>query len=115
MDKLLAFLTKNDWLGHVVEAAVMTGIVAALSAVPFILTGHAFNPWGLLLIGGAFATGHFHGREKRDCEVRLRMTPPHLDGYKFWLWNKDELTDFFPVLAVYLAYFAFCLYMTFWS
>lgn len=110
MNKVIEFLSKHDWLGHIVEALVMAVIVAVLFAIPLAATGHILNPLVLLLFGGAFATGHFHGREKRDCEVRLHMQPPHLNGYKFWLWNKDELTDFFPVLAVYLAFFAFCLF-----
>ena len=107
MKALLAFLTKRDWLGHIVEAAVMASVVSGITyASLWLMFGTSFylTPW---LVGGAFAVGHFHGREKRDCEVRLHMKPPHLDGYKFWLWNKDELTDFFPVLGLYALLFLF--------
>lgn len=103
MNKLLEFLTKRDWLGHIAEAVVMAGIVF------FIAYASSGFSWHLtsLLVGGAWAAGHFHGREKRDCEVRTRMQPPHLHAYKFWLWNKDELTDFFPVLALFVLLFMY--------
>src|SRR5690606_13183923 len=41
--------------------------------------------WRLaILIGLAFAIGHFHGREKRDYEISVAMPPPQLDAYYFW-------------------------------
>lgn len=98
--KIIEFLSKHDWLGHIVEALVMTAIGTALVML------HGSNLLLSILIGGAFAAGHFHGREKRDYEVSVAMKPPHLQAYKIWLWSKDQLTDFLPVAAIYLAFFA---------
>lgn len=82
-----------DWLGHILEALVMALVVAALL--------FWVNGWRLaLLLGLAFATGHFHGREKRDYEISVGMPPPHLEGHYLWRWNWDQITDFWPVVIV---------------
>lgn len=89
-----------DWAGHIVEA----GIIAALVAVLF----RIMLAWKIsLIVGLAFAAGHFHGREKRDYEVSVHMPPPHLKGYYMWDWSWDGITDFWPtailcVLVIYL-------------
>lgn len=91
---MMEFLKKNDWLGHIVEAVVMTLVVTAL-----------FYYWegaSALSLGLLFAAGHFHGREKRDYEVWAKLKAPHLQAYKIWLWNKDQLTDFLPVAVIAL-------------
>lgn len=85
-----------DWLGHIVEALAMAGVIAAL------LAWH--RGWGLaFLFGLTFAVGHFHGREKRDYEMSVLMPPPHLEGYLIWRWDWDQATDFLPVLIVAIA------------
>lgn len=56
-----------------------------------------------ILMGLAFAAGHFHGREKRDYEVSVDMTPPHLDAYLMWRWSWDQATDFWPTAFVMLV------------
>ncbi len=71
--------------------------MAAIVAVLFRLLVSWRNAW---IIGLAFATGHFHGREKRDYEVSVEMPPPHVDGYYFWNWSWDGLTDFWPTAVV---------------
>lgn len=88
-----------DWLGHIVEAVIMAVVVAGF----FIAAG--VSAWTAFVLGGAFATGHFHGREKRDYEVSVSMPPPHLKGYLIWRWSSDQLTDFLPVLLVFLIFF----------
>lgn len=90
-----------DWLGHIIEAVIMAAVVALL----FFGLGVRISVPVAILIGGAFAVGHFHGREKRDYEVSVRMTPPHLKGYLIWRWSKDQLTDFLPVVVVFLVVF----------
>lgn len=80
-----------DWLGHIVEALVMTAVVTALL---WWRTGARTA----FLMGLAFAVGHFHGREKRDYEVSVHMAPPHLEAYYVWRWGWDMATDFWPVL-----------------
>jgi hypothetical protein len=88
--------THYDWLGHIVEGLVMAGVVAVIARL--------FARWPVaLLIGLAFAAGHFHGREKRDYEVAVDMAPPHLEGYFMWRWTFDQATDFWPVALVMLA------------
>ncbi|MFN3845212.1 MAG: hypothetical protein ACK4RZ_05225 [Paracoccaceae bacterium] len=85
--------THWDWAGHVLEAAVMSAAVTLLIRI--------FLPWrSALLVGVAFAAGHFHGREKRDYELSVQMLPPHLEGYFFWKWSWDQATDFWPVAIV---------------
>lgn len=92
----MEFLKKHDWLGHIVEALVMALIVAAVNLL--------FFDWkAAVAIGCVGAAQHFYGREKRDCEVRTKMVAPHLKAYWPGFWNKDELTDFFPVVGVMLA------------
>ena len=93
MKSLIAFLTKHDWLGHIVEAAIMAAIIALVF----------WNP----VAGIFFAAGHFHGREKRDYEVFAKLKAPHLEAYKIWKWNKDQLTDFIPVALLALAVYFF--------
>lgn len=100
---MISFLTKHDWLGHIVEAIIMAAIAAAL--LWFVL-GLGAIPAGL-----AFGIGHFHGREKRDYEVSVGMEPPHLDGYKIWKWSWDQQTDFWPVLIVLAAIGAWWTYV----
>lgn len=90
-----------DWLGHILEAIAM----AAIAALLFFVLGVRISGFGAILLGGAFAVGHFHGREKRDYEVSVRMHPPHLKGYLIWRWSKDQLTDFLPVVVVFLVVF----------
>lgn len=87
--------THLDWLGHILEAIVMAAIVGF--AVMLL-----FERRVAILMGLAFASGHFHGREKRDYEVSENMPPPHLDGYFMWRWSWDQMTDFWPVAAVLL-------------
>lgn len=71
--------------------------MAAIVAVLF----RFFVTWRIAgMIGLAFAAGHFHGREKRDYEVSVQMPPPHLEGYYFWNWSWDGLTDFWPTAVV---------------
>lgn len=82
-----------DWLGHVVEALCIAAVLAALGLT-------FFKRRDAVIMGLAFGAGHFHGREKRDFEISVHMPPPHLDGYKFWLWNWDQTTDFWPVAIV---------------
>lgn len=82
-----------DWAGHILEAVIMAAIVALL----FRLLVSWRIAW---IIGLAFAAGHFHGREKRDYEVSVEMLPPHLEGYYFWNWSWDGLTDFWPTALV---------------
>ena len=90
---MIEWFSKNDWVGHIAEALIMAAIVALLSVTTVPLKYAA-------LAGIMFAIGHFHGREKRDYEVSVKMKPPHLEAYKVWLWSFDQLTDFFPVLGV---------------
>ncbi len=71
--------------------------MAAIVAVLFRLLVSWRMAW---IIGLAFAAGHFHGREKRDYEVSVEMPPPHLEGYYFWNWSWDGLTDFWPTALV---------------
>lgn len=85
-----------DWAGHMLEALAIAGVVSLLSRL--------FLPWRTaLVIGLAFASGHFHGREKRDYEVSVHMQPPHLEGYYFWRWDWDQTTDFWPTALLCLA------------
>ncbi|KKX28207.1 hypothetical protein [Rhizobium sp. LC145] len=85
-----------DWAGHMVEALVMASVVAVLVRVLF--------TWRFsIIVGLAFAIGHFHGREKRDFEVSVKMKPPHLDGYLMWNWNWDQATDFWPAAIMCLV------------
>ena len=71
--------------------------MAAIVAVLFRLLVSWRVAW---IIGLAFAAGHFHGREKRDYEVSIEMPPPHLEGYYFWNWSWDGLTDLWPTAVV---------------
>ena len=74
----------------------MSAAVASLSK--------SFLQWrSALLVGVAFAAGHFHGREKRDYELSVQMRPPHLEGYYFWKWSWDQATDFWHVAMVCLV------------
>ncbi|WP_421611709.1 hypothetical protein [Agrobacterium tumefaciens] len=82
-----------DWAGHILEAVIMAGIVAVL----FRLLVSWRIAW---IIGLTFAAGHFHGREKRDYEVSVAMPTPHLEGYYFWNWSWDGLTDFWPTAVI---------------
>lgn len=91
-------LIRFDWLGHIIEAIC----IAIAVALMFIAIGADLR--GSLVIGGTFAVGHFHGREKRDYEVSVGMRPPHLKAYLLWRWSKDQLTDFLPVLAVFFLF-----------
>ncbi len=96
-----AYIQDNyDWLGHMVEGVVMAGIVT--------LIARPLYRWRIAaIIGLAFAMGHFHGREKRDYEVSVHMPPPHLDGYRMWDWNFDQMTDFWPtaILLMIILFF----------
>jgi ABC-type branched-subunit amino acid transport system permease subunit len=85
-----------DWAGHIVEGLVMAGVVAVLASFVFTRRLGVF-------MGIAFAIGHFHGREKRDFEVSVKMRPPHLEGYEMWKWSFDQATDFWPTALVLLA------------
>lgn len=85
-----------DWLGHIVEAACIAAVVTALGLI-------FFRRRDALMMGLAFAAGHFHGREKRDYEISVHMLPPHIEAYKFWLWGWDQATDFWPVAIVILT------------
>ncbi len=91
------YLQENwDWAGHIVEAVGIAGVVALIARL--------FFPIRIALIFGlAFASGHFHGREKRDYEISVHMKPPHLDGHYFWRWGWDGTTDFWPTALVCLA------------
>ncbi len=82
-----------DWLGHIAEALVMV-VIVAVAAMVF------YERRVAVLVGLAFAAGHFHGREKRDYETSVDMKPPHLEGYFMWRWNWDQATDFWPVAVV---------------
>lgn len=95
----IAYWQENlDWLGHIIEAMGIALVVALL----FWALGAPFL--SATVVGGVFAVGHFHGREKRDYEVSVKMKPPHLKGYYIWRWNSDQLTDFLPVVAVFIIY-----------
>lgn len=97
---MIEFFKKYDWLGHILEATVMT-LIAALFFLPFV-------GWKLALVIGAFgAAQHFYGREKRDYEVWDKIQAPHLVAYMFWRWNKDQLTDFLPVAGAALVLILF--------
>jgi hypothetical protein len=82
-----------DWLGHIVEALCIAAVVTVMGIV-------FFKRRTAIIIGLAFASGHFHGREKRDFEVSVHMHPPHLEGYEMWKWSWDQATDFWPVAIV---------------
>ncbi len=82
-----------DWLGHIVEALCIAAVVGLFFCL-------VFERRIAVLMGIAFAAGHFHGREKRDYEVSVHMAPPHLDAYKMWRWSFDQMTDFWPTAIV---------------
>ncbi|KXG86831.1 hypothetical protein [Agrobacterium bohemicum] len=85
-----------DWAGHMLEAIIMAAIVSLLA--------RSFVKWrDAVIVGLAFAAGHFHGREKRDYEVSVHMQPPHLEGYYFWNWSWDQATDFWPAALLCVA------------
>lgn len=85
-----------DWAGHIIEAVAIAIVVSILF--------RTFLNWRLsFLLGLAFAAGHFHGREKRDYEISVMMPPPQIEGYYFWNWSWDGLTDFFPAALVCLV------------
>ncbi len=85
-----------DWAGHMLEAIIMALVVALLARL--------IVKWrDGVIVGLAFAAGHFHGREKRDYEVSVHMQPPHLDGYYMWDWSWDQATDFWPAALLCLA------------
>jgi hypothetical protein len=97
MDVDWQYIQNNfDWLGHIVEALC---IAAAVTVLGFAF----FKRCTALIIGLAFASGHFHGREKRDFEVSVHMHPPHLEAYEMWKWSWDQATDFWPVAIVIFA------------
>ena len=82
------------------EAIVMVGIVAALARI--------LMKWrDAVIVGLAFAVGHFHGREKRDYETSVQMQPPHVEGYYLWDWSWDQATDFWPTALLCLALLIF--------
>ncbi|MDW5313002.1 hypothetical protein [Rhizobium sp. PL01] len=85
-----------DWLGHIAEALCIAAVVTALGLV-------FFKRRTALIIGLAFASGYFHGREKRDFEVSVHMHPPHLEAYEMWKWSWDQATDFWPVAILMFA------------
>lgn len=101
MDIPWHYIQENfDWVGHIIEAICISVVVAVLG---FKLFGRR----DALIIGFAFASGHFHGREKRDYEISVQMPPPHIEAYKFWLWNWDQTTDFWPVAILVLVLLLF--------
>lgn len=83
-----------DWAGHIVEAIGIALVVALFARVCRLRAREA------IIVGIAFAAGHFHGREKRDYEISVDMRPPHLEAYYFWRWNWDQTTDFWPVAII---------------
>ncbi|HTO32195.1 MAG TPA: hypothetical protein VL202_13595 [Pararhizobium sp.] len=90
------FQSHFDWLGHIAEALVMAGLVGLAAML-------LYERRVAILVGLAFAGGHFHGREKRDYEISVDMPPPHLDGYAMWRWSWDQMTDFWPAAFVVLV------------
>lgn len=94
----MTFSQKLDWFWHIVEAVCMAAIVGGIF---YALFDTSFEMSAIFGLG--FGAGHFHGREKRDCEVKFKIPSPHLKSYWFGLWNKDQLTDFFPVLFCMLG------------
>lgn len=74
----------------------MALVTAALFAIVFPIKT-------ALLLGLAFSTGHFHGREKRDYETSVGMRTPHLKAYLMWRWSWDQATDFWPTAFVLAA------------
>lgn len=89
-----------DWAGHILEALVMAAIVALLMRI-------VVKSQLALIVGFAFAAGHFHGREKRDYEIAVAMPPPHLDAYYVWRWSWDQATDFWPAAIICFAFILF--------
>jgi hypothetical protein len=93
----MKFSQNIDWLWHIVEMLVMAAVFGCL----YYLIGG--NITFAAITGLAFGIGHFHGREKRDCEVKFNIPSPHLRSYWFGIWNNDQLTDFFVPALVGLA------------
>ncbi|MGV2104254.1 hypothetical protein [Rhizobium sp. 21-4511-3d] len=86
-----------DWAGHMVEAI-------AIAAVFGLIMRFVFRWRMALMLGLAFAAGHFHGREKRDFEISQHMPPPQLRGYFLWEWSWDQATDFWPAAILCLVF-----------
>ena len=82
-----------DWLGHIAEAFCIAAVVTVLGLA-------LFKRRTSLIIGVAFASGHFHIRGKRDFEVSVRVSPSHLEGYEMWKWSWDQASAFWPVTIV---------------
>lgn len=93
----MKFSQNLDWFWHCVEAVVIALVVTAFLWVPFRESAITCAVFGL-----GFGAGHFHGREKRDCEVKFNIPSPHLVSYWFGKWNRDQLTDFLAPLTVCL-------------
>ena len=98
------FGQKQDWLWHIVVMLVMSAIVATLFYPVIQVTTLC------AIFGIGWGIGHYHGRERRDCEVKLKMPPPHMKSFWFGYWNYDQLTDFFPVVAAGTSLLASILY-----
>lgn len=90
----MKFSQKLDWFWHIVEALCMATVVGTVWGA---ITSDAYLG---AMVGLAFGIGHFHGREKRDCEVKFKIPSPHLKSYWFGKWNYDQLTDFFAPAVV---------------
>jgi hypothetical protein len=105
----MEWLIKRDWLGHIIEMFAISLVVTALS-YPILGLQWSF-------VAGLFwGMGHFHGREKRDCEVKLRMPPPHLKAYWFGYWNRDQLSDFAaPLISGIVALYIIFYWWPLWS
>ncbi|MDW5317784.1 hypothetical protein [Rhizobium sp. PL01] len=81
MDLDWQYIQNNfDWLGHIAESLCISAVATALGLVLFMRRT-------ALIIGLVFASGHFHGQEKRDFEVSVQMHPPHLEAYEMWKWQ----------------------------
>ena len=91
-----------DWLGHIAEAFCIAAVVTVLGLA-------LFKRRTSLIIGVAFASGHFHIRGKRDFEVSVRVSPSHLEGYEMWKWSWDQASAFWPVtIVMQVSSFSLC-------
>lgn len=105
----MKFDQRFDWFWHILLMLVMTAVVGGL----WLAYSHDLTQ--ALLFGVGFGVGHYHGREKRDCENKFKIPSPHLVSFDFRRWSSDQLSDFFaPAVAGVLILIAWVEYVSFW-
>lgn len=83
-------------LGHALEAGLVSGALT-----PLIVKASSFTPPRAFLLASALMLAWYWGREKRDCETGMYLSPGSPLAWAYMWWRPKNILDMLGPIAIH--------------